>query len=527
MISKFAIDEFLEQEMEDWFFVKDLSQKELKEVILDLTGLPSFFKMKPYKHQLACYLLGLYCKTFLFFPDMGMGKTAICLGLLQYYKQIGEVKKRALVVVPNAVNVANFIKEIHKHSGMTVKGLTGERDIRLLAIAEHVDINVINYDGLKVFMSTMEKVKGKKKGKYRINKTRAKHFLYNYDFICLDEIHLLRNRKHNYDLCKFLCQNIKYRYGLTGTPFGRDLQALFAQFYLIDRGRTLGKNITFFREAFMTQKTEQIYTKNKEGEVIIRDVWKYVSSKKNKRLLKQRIKNRSIRYKDTEAVDLPKRVDIQIPLIFPSENLKHYNKALQGLIEAKGDYTSLDNAFTRLRQITSGFFVFKNEDDERIEIEFKDNPKLERLVDLIQSSPEDTKVVVFNWFVPAGQMIKKRLQKEKINSVWLYGKTKKKEETLDKFLEDKDVKVLNVNIKTGSLGLNLQEVTSYLIYYDIPVSPFDRKQSLKRIHRIGQTKRTFIYDLIMKGSIDEKILGFLKEGRDLFKAILEDRSIIK
>ena len=118
-------------------------------------------------------------------------------------------------------------------------------------------------------------------------------------------------------------------------------------------------------------------------------------------------------------------------------------------------------------------------------------------------------------------MIQERLKAEKIKSVWLYGGTKNKSQVLDRFLKDEKVKVLNCNIKTGSLGLNLQEVSNYCIYYERPVSPIDWKQSLKRIYRTGQKKRCYIYSIIMRRSIDRKIVEFVEEGKDLFRVIVE------
>ena len=47
------------------------------------------------------------------------------------------------------------------------------------------------------------------------------------------------------------------------------------------------------------------------------------------------------------------------------------------------------------------------------------------------------------------------------------------------------------------------------------------------IWRTGQTKRTYIYDLVVRHSVEEKILSFIAEGKNLFKSLLEKENAIK
>jgi len=103
----------------------------------------------------------------------------------------------------------------------------------------------------------------------------------------------------------------------------------------------------------------------------------------------------------------------------------------------------------------------------------------------------------------------------------LYGATENKYETMQKFLNDKDCRVYVVNSKSGAMSLNLQKA-HYQVYFESPVSPIIREQSGKRLHRLGQQHRVFIYDLVMKHTIDEKIVGFIKEGKSLYEAIFKD-----
>ena len=82
-----------------------------------------------------------------------------------------------------------------------------------------------------------------------------------------------------------------------------------------------------------------------------------------------------------------------------------------------------------------------------------------------------------------------------------------------------------VQYQAGSKGLNLQKANK-IIYFSLPLSCENYMQSKKRIHRIGQNQTCFYYYLLVKGSIEEHILGALNKGRDytneLFRKECED-----
>ena len=101
----------------------------------------------------------------------------------------------------------------------------------------------------------------------------------------------------------------------------------------------------------------------------------------------------------------------------------------------------------------------------------------------------------------------------------LSGATKDKIGAKNEFVNNKSTRIFVVNSKSGGTALNLQ-IANYVIYFESPVSAIVRSQSEKRCHRTGQTKRTFIYDLIVGGSIEEKVLEYVKEGKNLLKTLV-------
>lgn len=510
MIKKEAIDSFLNTQLDEWDWVKNLSKTYLETEIEDLTEQPVelLFKTKPFKHQLAGFLVGLYNESFMFYYSMGLGKSKIISDLFSFYKSVGAADV-SLILCPNLTSISNWAEQIETHSALSYTELIGSKEERFDQLDSASDVFITNYQALPVFVC--DRVK---KG-YKINERKLKVFGSMFNFICFDESQKLKNwNSLTFKICDKLARDSDFVYCLTGTPMNRDPHDLWTQSKIIDGGKSFGNSLGIFREAFFKQ--EQTF-------------WGGFEYKLNKGagdIISKRIKHRSLRYAENEAVDLPKVSYIKEVLDFPKENKEQYDAAVKGLIESQGDYRTLDNIFVRLRQICSGFISFKNSDDERIVVDFDENPKLECLVDLIHAAPNDSKIVVFNTFIKSGDIICTRLRKEKIGHVRLFGATKNKADVVSNFKNQDNIKVLVLNTQSGSVSLNLQ-IANYVVFYESPVSCIDRQQATKRVDRIGQTKKVFIYDLVMRSSIENKILQYLKEGKDLFRELIESKNIKK
>jgi len=82
--------------------------------------------------------------------------------------------------------------------------------------------------------------------------------------------------------------------------------------------------------------------------------------------------------------------------------------------------------------------------------------------------------------------------------------------TIDTFKREEQFRVLLLPIRTGSNGLNLIEATNVFLVEPL-LNPFLEQQAINRVHRIGQTKETFIYRFIIRDTIEEKILEFTRQ----------------
>lgn len=515
MIQKQALDEFLKAPRNNYTWIKEVDRDELIKEIKQIC--PQFNPKLPlFTHQLASVYLGLCLDQFLFFLDMGLGKTPLSLTLIELRKIHLKQIEKALVVVPNMVNIENWLQETNKFTHLTSVGLIGTKDQRQALLKTKADFYVINYDGLKVMMTELKAV-SKSKKKRVIQNYQARNFANQFQMIILDEIHHVKHTTSlNFQLCEILSKHIPYRIGLTGTPMGRDPVNLWSQFYVIDHGETLSHHKNIFLHALFKPKT------NFFGGL------EFYLPKKQEALLYTMMLNRSIRYSDTECADLPEMIFTQYHFNLPGETYSYYRQLILDAIEQRNqsDSEKRVNVYSKTRQLCSGF-IYEGDKKERTTLTFKQNPKLEAVEEILDDLPSQSKLVIFHIFEESGQQLHQLLTKLKIKHALIGGSTKTDNVVeYRKFLSDKSVKVLILNVMSGGEGLNLQ-VANYAILYEPIDRPDVHRQALKRIHRTGQTNRCYVYQFIVRKSVEEKIDEFLNEGKCLFDAIINGTMSLK
>ncbi len=136
----------------------------------------------------------------------------------------------------------------------------------------------------------------------------------------------------------------------------------------------------------------------------------------------------------------------------------------------------------------------------------QESGKFEACLDLVREIvKEDHKVLVFSQFVSMLNIIALQLQTEGISFQMLTGATRDRKSKVQQFQEDEKVRVFLISLKAGGLGLNLT-AADYVILYDPWWNPAAERQAIDRAHRIGQNKNVFVYKMITRGTVEEKIL---------------------
>jgi non-specific serine/threonine protein kinase len=142
---------------------------------------------------------------------------------------------------------------------------------------------------------------------------------------------------------------------------------------------------------------------------------------------------------------------------------------------------------------------------------------LKLMIDEIIS--ENHKVLVFSQFVQMLQIIKNHLEEQAIEFTYLDGSTKDRQDVVDKFQTDEEIRIFLISLKAGGIGLNLT-AADYVIHYDPWWNPAVEMQATDRAHRIGQDKKVFAYKLITKDSVEEKILQLQQQKTKLVKQLI-------
>ena len=515
MISRKAVREFRERKLTSYAHAHKWSRKYCRTAVQELPVRPPVWKRLS-KVQRICLLIGIEQPKFLYLLDTGMGKTLLAIALGRYLRKIGKVH-RIIVLVPNKSNTAEWKREFKKHCPKTrclVLSGTSKNKLNTLRTKKAL-FYVVTYAGFARMLTIREKHPKKDKDRLRPDRKLVLELSELVDGLILDESNFVKNiHSLVFRLCRKLSETVNMLVCLTGSPFGTDPTDLWSQFYLLDKGETLGGSLGLFRALFF--KESRCYWGGFE----------YAFDSKKDEELAKRLQNRSIVFEAEEA-DLPKSVYQKLEVRHPMDSKQYYDKVKEELIAASGNFQEIENAYLRMRQIASGFVgYYDDEEGKRAEIEFSENPKLERFLQLVESIPRKRKIVTFHEFIFSGSMIGRELKKRDIGFVRLDGRTKDPDMVLEQFHSDPDTQMILVNSKAGAYGLNLQ-TANYLVYYEAPDSVILRRQTWRRVNRqYNLAKTVFSYDIIIKGSVEQKILDSHARGESLRKRLLRNPNLV-
>lgn len=516
-LSPRAVKAFHARAHRDYSLWKNLSEDDIDFRMRKLEVRPPIWR-KLRSDQRVCHVIGARKKRFAFFNETGTGKTFLSLSLMKYFKRTGDTKCN-LILVPNKINKWEWLEEgFQKHTpSMECVVLNGSTKSKWEALEEHPDADafVETYMGFVRMCCDKKKVWRKRKGqKVQIiklvpNKKKIRALMDRFDGVYLDESTYVKNKASlPWRLCNQLSKSANCFFILTATPFGRDVEDVWAQAFLVDRGQTLGETLGLFRAAFFEEK--ELYWGGRE----------YKLTKIGKRKISERLDNISIAYPADETV-MPHLTRVPKFAVLPVDAEIYLDRAKEAMKAAKGDFQAMKNAFLRLRQISSGFVGFKDDETgDRAKFEFDVNPKLDMLEALVTTFKTKHKFIVFHEFNYSAGVISDMLAELGIKHVLINGMRKDGDKARTAFKKDPKVQALVLSNSAGGYGLNLQNA-KYGIYYESPVGAILRKQTEKRFDRqYSLHKKVILFDLIVRGTVDQSILNFHAEGRSLWKAIL-------
>ncbi|MBF0341727.1 MAG: DEAD/DEAH box helicase, partial [Magnetococcales bacterium] len=131
------------------------------------------------------------------------------------------------------------------------------------------------------------------------------------------------------------------------------------------------------------------------------------------------------------------------------------------------------------------------------------------------------KALVFSQFTSYLAIIRDLLDQEKISYQYLDGSTPTaaRREAVKAFQSGSGDLFL-ISLKAGGLGLNLT-AADYVIHMDPWWNPAVEDQASDRAHRFGQQRPVTVYRLVIRESIEEKIVDLHRHKRDLADGLLD------
>jgi non-specific serine/threonine protein kinase len=204
---------------------------------------------------------------------------------------------------------------------------------------------------------------------------------------------------------------------------------------------------------------------------------------------------------------------------------EYYKGLIENTLEEKGIEKSAIQIFEALLRLRQAALFPSLVSDEYKDVE---SIKFETLKDLMEEIIEEKhKVLLFSQFVKSLKIIEDEVKRKNIKYSYIDGQTKKRDVQIKKFQEDDNINLFLLSLKAGGVGINLT-AADYVILFDPWWNPAVETQAVDRSHRIGQTKKVMVYKLIVKDTVEEKILELQNKKKELVsKLITEEASFFK
>ncbi|WP_138481286.1 DEAD/DEAH box helicase [Dyadobacter bucti] len=447
---------------------------------IDPVAPPKYFEgtLRPY--QKAGYDWLQFLKQYRFggclADDMGLGKTVQTLALLQSQKE-ADVKEPSLLIMPTSL-LYNWQLEAKKFTpDLKVFLYTGTNREKDTSQFDNYDLILTSYGIIRLDIDLIH--------------------AYRFNYVILDESQAIKNPASI--ITKAVKRlNAANRLILTGTPVENSTLDLWSQMSFVNPG-LLGSQ-SFFRDEF------QIPIEKRNDEEKTRRLYNLI-----KPFILRRLKSQV-------ATDLPEKVESIQYCDMSEEQEKAYEEAkayYRNLILQSIDTDGISKSqlvvlqgLTKLRQLANHPLMV-NPDYEHGSGKFED--VLYKMQTVIS---ENHKILIFSQYIKHLDLFRQYLDERKITYAYLDGSTRDRQEQVETFQHDDNIKIFLISLKAGGLGLNLT-AADYVFILDPWWNPAIEAQAIDRAHRIGQDRTVFTYKFITKNTVEEKILALQRTKKQL------------
>ena len=430
-------------------------------------------KLRNYQRDGVSFMQYLVDRSFnpLLADEMGLGKTVQLLALLS--SRMSKNGSPSLIVCPASL-IVNWSREAARFvPAFRIAAPSGSEREKVL-VQKDFDLLILSYTAAKLCQNSLKKI----------------HF----EFLVLDEAQHIKNPgSTNAKNCKSI--HASHRVVLTGTPLENSPEDLWSVMDFLHPGM-LG-TLPAFRRRYSGIANDRELQEEFTGRI----------SPFIKRRTKQDV-----------AADLPEKHESTIFCQMNPDQRKIYDKLLEENREIlrSGGSAELFVLLLRLRQCCCHPGLLPESSAEA------PSGKTELLMELLQQNIDSGhKVLLFSQFTSMLKLLIPQLQAAGIPFEYLDGSTRDRQDRVDHFNNDPQIPLFLLSLKAGGTGLNLTAADTVIIY-DPWWNPAVELQAADRTHRIGQTRTVSTIKLVMKDSVEEKVLMLQQKKRELFHALVEN-----
>lgn len=382
-----------------------------------------------------------------------------------------------LVIAPLRVAEDTWAREAAKWDHLQhlrISKVLGSADQRRRALRAESDIWIINRENVEWLVGELGTS-------------------WNFDMVVIDESSSFKNpQAKRFKALRRVRPMIKRLVELTGTPAPNSLMDLWPQIYLLDQGERLGKTIIGFRDRYFTPGA-------RSGHV----VYDWKQKQEAEQRIYEAIGDIVVSMKAEDWLELPERIDRNVPVKMSEESRKLYKKLERDLLleYSDGDIVAQTAAVlsNKLLQMASGAVY-----DENRGVKLIHDAKLDALEDIIEAAQGKPVMVFYNF-----QHSLARIQ-ERFPQARILRKGKEGNEDIRAWNND-EIPLLLLHPKSAGHGLNLQESSCQtVVWYDQIWSLEEDQQANARVHRQGQTRRIVVMRLVAEGTMDEDAVAALE-----------------
>lgn len=395
-----------------------------------------------------------------------------------------EVNK-VLVVAPLRVAEDTWTKESAKWDhlqGLRVVRVLGSQAQRICALETDADIYCINRENIPWLV------------KYYGTD-------WPFDGVVLDELSSFKSpSSKRFKAMRKVRPLIKHIVGLTGTPSPNGLIDLWAQIYLLDQGKRLGRTLTEYRNRYFNPGRRNGYV-----------VYDWVPKDGAEDEIYRRISDICISMKACDYLKLPERVDVVRTVKLDDEAQTAYTEMEKEAVLELGPNEIVDAGTAavvsgKLLQIANGAVY-----DENGKTHISHESKLDTLEDVIEAVNGRPVLVFYAYQHDLERIMQRFPQARKLEGsaeidAWNRG----------------EIPILLAHPAGAGHGLNLQAGGNHIVWFGLTWSLELYQQANARIYRQGvKGERVTITHLVTEGTIDEDVMRVLDGKATRQDALLE------